>query len=89
MAEYGLRLLHLSDLHLGKAGAGEAWRSRRVLGDAWLEHLDAIRADGGLKILEGREARETTQFILVPPLTSSICKAGPYAAWSSGTAQPA
>ena len=46
MAEYGLRLLHLSDLHLGKAGAGEAWRSRRVLDDAWLEHLDAIRADG-------------------------------------------
>jgi tetratricopeptide (TPR) repeat protein/calcineurin-like phosphoesterase family protein len=46
VAEYGLRLLHLSDLHLGKAGADEAWRSRRVLGDAWLEHLEAIRADG-------------------------------------------
>ncbi len=54
MAEYGIRLLHLSDLHLGKAGADEAWRSRRVLGDAWLEHLEAIRADGRLRILDER-----------------------------------
>jgi 3',5'-cyclic AMP phosphodiesterase CpdA len=46
MAEYRIRVLHLSDLHLGKGGANEVWRTRRVLGDAWLRNLDDIVADG-------------------------------------------
>jgi hypothetical protein len=46
MAEYRIRVLHLSDLHLGKGGASEAWRTRRVLGDAWIRNLDDIVADG-------------------------------------------
>ncbi len=46
MVEYRIRVLHLSDLHLGKGGASEVWRTRRVLGDAWLRNLDDIVADG-------------------------------------------
>lgn len=42
-----LRILHISDLHLGKEGQGvDAWRMQRVLGKAWLENLRTIAADG-------------------------------------------
>lgn len=42
-----LRILHLSDLHIGKEGQGAGgWRMRRVLGQAWRDNLTAIAKDG-------------------------------------------
>ena len=42
-----LRILHISDLHIGKEGHGAAgWRMRRVLGQVWLDNLHAIAKDG-------------------------------------------
>lgn len=46
MAEYGIRVLHLSDLHEGQPGVGESWRRRRVLGEAWERNLDHLARDG-------------------------------------------
>jgi predicted phosphodiesterase len=40
------RILHISDLHSGKEGAGAQWRERRVLGEHWLANLRAILEDG-------------------------------------------
>ena len=41
-----LRILHLSDLHERGGREAEAWRRRRVLGDAWAKNLDVLCADG-------------------------------------------
>nr|HNI24655.1 metallophosphoesterase [Plasticicumulans sp.] len=42
MTEHCLRILHLTDLHERGPRETEAWRRRRVLGDAWLRNLDEI-----------------------------------------------
>lgn len=44
MNQHRVRILHLSDLHLGKESAS-AWRMRRVLGTAWKQNLKDIKAD--------------------------------------------
>lgn len=44
-ARRALRIVHLSDLHLGKKVAS-AWRQRRLLGEAWKRNLEAIAEDG-------------------------------------------
>ena len=47
-----LRILHISDLHIGKEGHGvAAWRMGRVLGASWLDNLKTIAADGNPDIV--------------------------------------
>lgn len=46
-----LRLLHLSDLHLGKESAASAWRMRRVLGKAWTDNLKHLADDGPIDLV--------------------------------------
>ena len=46
MAEHKLRTLHISDLHERGPREKEAFRRRRVLGDAWERNLDALLEDG-------------------------------------------
>ncbi|MEM8932677.1 MAG: metallophosphoesterase, partial [Acidobacteriota bacterium] len=46
-----LRLLHVSDLHARGGREDEPWRRRRVLGDAWAEHLDTLLQDGSFDLV--------------------------------------
>jgi 3',5'-cyclic AMP phosphodiesterase CpdA len=46
-----LRLLHISDLHVGGNEGPDGWRRRRVLGDAWAANLDALLEDGPLDLI--------------------------------------
>ena len=49
-----LRILHISDLHIGKEGHGvAAWRMGRVLGASWLDNLKTIAAAGNPDIVFG------------------------------------
>lgn len=45
-----LRILHLSDLHIGKERTS-GWRMRRVLGEAWSRNLREIAADGPVDLV--------------------------------------
>lgn len=45
-----LRILHLSDLHIGKERTSK-WRMRRVLGKAWTRNLSEIAADGPIDLV--------------------------------------
>ena len=45
-----LRIVHLSDLHIGKEPKS-AWRKRRVLGEAWTRNLQDIAADGPVDLV--------------------------------------
>ncbi|NZD45548.1 metallophosphoesterase [Sphaerotilus sulfidivorans] len=45
-----LRILHLSDLHIGKERTS-GWRMRRVLGEAWTRNLHDIAADGPVDLV--------------------------------------
>lgn len=49
--ERRLRILHLSDLHIGKEQAPDAWRVERVMGEAWARNLDEIRRDGRIDLV--------------------------------------
>ena len=51
MAKRSLRILHLSDLHIGKELPQNAWRFARVMGDVWKRNLDEIRADGPIDLV--------------------------------------
>jgi 3',5'-cyclic AMP phosphodiesterase CpdA len=52
MGAHRLRVLHVSDLHLrSQAAEPDAWRRRRVLGDAWDRNLDAILRHGAIDLL--------------------------------------
>ena len=52
MGAHRLRILHISDLHLrSQAEEPDAWRRRRVLGEAWEKNLDAIRQHGPIDLL--------------------------------------
>lgn len=46
-----LRILHISDLHIRGDWEKEAWRRRRVLGDAWKRNLDDILKDGPVDLV--------------------------------------
>jgi tetratricopeptide (TPR) repeat protein/calcineurin-like phosphoesterase family protein len=46
-----LRILHLSDLHVGKESAADHWRFERVMGDAWIANLREIAADGPIDLV--------------------------------------
>ncbi|NOK06940.1 MULTISPECIES: tetratricopeptide repeat protein [Myxococcus] len=48
---YRLRILHISDLHIRGDWEREAWRRRRVLGDAWRRNLDEILTDGPVDLV--------------------------------------
>jgi 3',5'-cyclic AMP phosphodiesterase CpdA/tetratricopeptide (TPR) repeat protein len=50
-ARQRIRLLHLSDLHLGKETGAARWRMRRVLGQAWAANLKTIAADGPVDLV--------------------------------------
>nr|WP_319566593.1 metallophosphoesterase [uncultured Rhodoferax sp.] len=45
-----IRIVHISDLHLGK-DATHAWRVRRVLGEAWRNNLTTIASDGPIDLV--------------------------------------
>ncbi len=51
MSSYRLRILHLSDLHERGFKEGAHWRRRGVLGRAWEDNLDALRADGPVDLV--------------------------------------
>jgi tetratricopeptide (TPR) repeat protein/predicted MPP superfamily phosphohydrolase len=52
MKAHRLRILHVSDLHLrSRAEEPDAWRRRRVLGEAWEKNLDAVRRHGPIDLL--------------------------------------
>jgi tetratricopeptide (TPR) repeat protein/calcineurin-like phosphoesterase family protein len=72
-----LRILHLSDLHMGQECGAGRWRVRDVLGDAWRDNLDAIVQDRPIDLVcftgdlafsgkpgEYREAGEAIEFLL-------------------------
>ncbi|MFD0724205.1 metallophosphoesterase [Lysobacter brunescens] len=46
-----LRILHVSDLHMGQERGASRWRMRDVLGDAWRENLDDIARDGPVDLV--------------------------------------
>lgn len=46
-----LRILHISDLHISGDWEREAWRRRRVLGDAWKRNLDDVLQDGPVDLV--------------------------------------
>ena len=46
-----LRLLHLSDLQMGRERPASAWRRRSMLGQAWRENLRAIQAEGPIDLV--------------------------------------
>lgn len=74
MSSYRLRILHLSDLHERGSREGEHWRRRPVLGRAWEDNLDALRADGAIDLVcftgdtaergQVEEFRQATDFFL-------------------------
>lgn len=43
---YSLRILHISDFHDRGTADKAAWRRRRVLGDAWVDNLNFLKAEG-------------------------------------------
>jgi predicted phosphodiesterase len=45
--QYRLQFLHISDLHAKGPQEEEAWRRRRVLGDAWLRNLETLVNEEG------------------------------------------
>ncbi|WP_295954138.1 metallophosphoesterase [Rhodoferax sp.] len=50
VARNRLRILHISDLHLGKEAAS-GWRMRRVMGRTWTENLVQLAADGPIDLV--------------------------------------
>ena len=46
-----LRILHLSDLHIGKERPEDGWRVERVMGEAWDRNLADIRRDGPIDLI--------------------------------------
>lgn len=77
MTKRRLRILHLSDLHMGQERGAGRWRLRDVLGDAWRDNLDAIAQDRPIDLVcftgdlafsgkpgEYREAGEAIEFLL-------------------------
>ena len=46
-----LRILHLSDLHIGKERPEDGWRVERVMGEAWNRNLADIRQDGPIDLI--------------------------------------
>jgi predicted phosphodiesterase len=46
-----VRILHVSDLHLGGADAKRRWHRRRVLGPAWQDNLKRIQEDGPIDLV--------------------------------------
>jgi hypothetical protein len=72
-----LRILHLSDLHMGQERGAARWRLRDVLGQAWRDNLDAIAQDRQVDLVcftgdlafsgkpeQYREAGEAIEFLL-------------------------
>ncbi len=72
-----LRILHLSDLHMGQERGAARWRLRDVLGQAWRDNLDAIAQDRPVDLVcftgdlafsgkpeQYREAGEAIEFLL-------------------------
>lgn len=47
----GARILHISDLHERAGREKELWRRRRVLGDAWLHHLDELAGESPIDLV--------------------------------------
>ncbi len=46
-----LRILHVSDLHIGKEQSADGWRVERVMGEAWAQNLREIAADGPIDLV--------------------------------------
>jgi hypothetical protein len=46
-----VRILHISDLHERAGREKEQWRRRRVLGEAWLRHLDELADEAPIDVL--------------------------------------
>src|SRR5271165_1974017 len=45
--QYRLQFLHISDLHAKGPHEKEAWRRRRVLGEAWRRNLEVLQQEEG------------------------------------------
>src|SRR3954463_3718303 len=46
-----VRILHISDMHERARRQDEPWRKRRVLGDAWLRHLDELSEEAPIHVV--------------------------------------
>lgn len=46
-----VRILHISDMHERAGRETESWRRRRVLGDAWLRHLDELSEEAPIQLV--------------------------------------
>src|SRR5579864_6506993 len=61
-----VRILHISDLHERAEREDEAWRRRRVLGEAWLRHLDELSEDAAIDLVlftgDAADWGRTTEF---------------------------
>ena len=77
MAKRSLRILHLSDLHMGQERGAGRWRLQDVLGQAWRDNLDVIAQGGPVDLVcftgdlafsgkpeQYREAGEAIEFLL-------------------------
>ncbi len=51
MTKRALRILHVSDLHMGQERGANRWRMFDVLGDAWRDNLDDIANDGPVDLV--------------------------------------
>jgi hypothetical protein len=51
MTKQRLRILHLSDLHIGKQKPENAYRVEHVMGEAWDRNLTEIRKDGQINLV--------------------------------------
>ena len=75
MAEFTLRILHISDLHDRGQQERDSWRRRRVLGDAWLSNVDVLRDEGPYDLVcftgdiahsgQAHEYQRVTDFLLM------------------------
>ena len=73
-----LRILHLSDLHIGKEQTENAWRVERVMGDAWTQNLCEIGQSGKIDLIcftgDLAQSGKSTQYQQISRTIESLCE---------------
>jgi Calcineurin-like phosphoesterase len=73
-----LRILHLSDLHIGKEQTENAWRVERVMGDAWTQNLREIGQSGKIDLIcftgDLAQSGKSTQYQQISRTIESLCE---------------
>lgn len=73
-----LRILHLSDLHIGKEQTENAWRVERVMGEAWIQNLREIGQSGKIDLIcftgDLAQSGKSTQYQQISRTIESLCE---------------